>query len=275
MDEGQATGPAADPDPLTTHAGHLALEVLSCASSALKPAGGLKDTQTLSLFFKACDLNNESSYAQPQLIFQLFDTLRQVAARAPNFAPAHSMLASSIVSVAAALPGDHSALLAEARNEANLARRLDPTDPDAAVAIENLAPAGDWSGRLAALGPALDAHPDAGFANGSMGVLLAEMGYLDEGAAYLQKAAAADPFSDDYLTEEAKRSNGGGQTEQRAEYVVHTGRAADARTELRLVGFRTGVEPVGGGLGPGVEGDRHGRNRRVGSGPTRSARCAT
>jgi TolB-like protein/tetratricopeptide (TPR) repeat protein len=210
----QISGSASQSDAVTSHAGHLALTVLGCASSALKPGAGLDAPQALSLFFKACDLDSTADVGTPQLLFQMLDDLRQVTRLAPNFAAGHSMLASRLSFVAPSFPGDPSALLAEARSEANRALALDPTDAEAYVALSNLAPVTDWSGRQALLGRALAAHPDSPLANAAMALLLADVGRIDEATGYMQRAAGADPFDDGWVCEVAKFFAGAGRNQE-------------------------------------------------------------
>jgi adenylate cyclase len=201
----QSSGPASDPESLTTASGRLALTVLGCARSALSPTRGLRDTQALALFFKGCELSVTADNFGPQGVYQLLDVLRQVVARAPGFGPAHSMLAIQLVQNARLRPpAEQPAMLAEAKKEANLALARDPHDSAADGALEELLPVTDWGGREALLGRALQAQPDSAISNAWMAGLLADEGRFDEATTYVQKAAAADPFNDDWLEVESE-----------------------------------------------------------------------
>jgi TolB-like protein len=211
----QSSGSASDPDSLTTSTDRLALTVLGCARSALSPTGGLRDTQALAFFFKACELGATINTADPQSLFQTLDLLRRVIARAPGFGPAHSLLATTVMGNAGVIPpAEQAAMFAEARKEANRALALDPQDVAADDALEELQPVTDWGGREALLGRALQAEPDSAISNGWMGALLADEGRFDEAATYVQKAAAADPFDDGWLTVETEMLVGAGRSQQ-------------------------------------------------------------
>jgi TolB-like protein len=211
----QSSGSASDPESLTTSTGRLALRVLGCARSALRPTGGLRDTQALALFFKACELDANINSADPQSLFQTLDVLRRVIARAPGFGPAHSLLATTLLGNAGVIPpAEQAPMFAEARNEANRALALDPNDVGADDVLEELLPVTDWGGREALLGRALQAQPDSAISNSWMGGLLADEGRFDEAVTYVQKAAAADPFNDDYLHQESEMLVGAGRSQQ-------------------------------------------------------------
>ena len=120
-------------------------------------------------------------------------SLREVAAKAPDFAPAHSDFAKFALFLASGLPPDQAApLRQEAEAEAHKALALDPKSPDAYVALSRLLPVTDWAGREKLLRQGVAGDPDWPYTNGFLGLMLAETGRLQDAAGYFQKAAAAD-----------------------------------------------------------------------------------
>ncbi len=175
--------------------------MLDCGSRALRPVGGLKDPDALSSYLKACDLFQTSGgQFDPDPTFQLFAALRRVIAAAPDFAPAHSDLAKyeAYFTHYGLFSADQAvALRKEARAEAARALALDPKNADAYVALAFLVPRPGWAERERLLRKALSADPDWPHANGFLGILLGEVGRLQEAAAYTQRASAANPLNPD------------------------------------------------------------------------------
>ena len=195
--------------------------MLDCGSRALRPSGGLKDPDALSSYLKACDLFQISgNQFDPDPTFQLFAALRRVIAASPDFAPAHSDLAKYEAYFAhyGVFSADQTVTLRkEAHAEADRALALDPKNADAYVALAFLVPRPGWAERERLLHKALSADPDWPHANGFLGILLSEVGRLQEAAAYMERASAANPLSPDL-----------GWTAQSADALSAAGRNDDA-----------------------------------------------
>jgi TolB-like protein len=186
-------GESAKSGAMRAHLAALIVSVLNCAGRALNPVDGLTDPQVLTQYLIACDRFAKSGEDHPQTMDEMVSALRQVIAKAPQFAAAHSALAKYLAYVSAVSPTDQAAAFRqEAKSEAERALALDPKDADAYVALELLEPADNWAGREALLRRGVAANPDWPHANGFLGSVLAETGRLDEAAGYFQKATAED-----------------------------------------------------------------------------------
>ena len=197
----ELSGPAAQPAALQAQAGARTIAVLSCSRRALRPAGGLTDPLVLALYLRACDLAEDNWGDDPQPVYAMLDTMRQVAAKAPQFAPGHSALANSIAVYLTDLPDDQMPeLRGEVEREAHRALAIDPQDPDAFVALAGIEPVSNYAGRERFLRRALAANPAWPNANGSMGALLLDAGRVNEALPFFQRAAASNPLSMDVTT---------------------------------------------------------------------------
>ncbi len=189
---GSVDGPADNSDQLQASIASTIVAVLACSNRALVPAHGLTDPDLLSRYLHACDLFVNRTDSRED-IYELLASLREVAAKAPDFAPAHSDLAKFALFFSPGLPPDQAApLRQEAEAEAHKALALDPKSPDAYLALSRLLPPTDWAGREKLLRQGVAGDPDWPFTNGFLGLMLADTGRLQEAAGYLQKAAAAD-----------------------------------------------------------------------------------
>ncbi len=175
--------------------------MLDCGSRALRPVHGLNDPAALSSFLEACDLFQlHGDDFAPDPIFQLFAALRRVIAAAPDFAPAHADLAKYEAYYTHYMGGafsseQSSTLRKDSRDQADRALVLDQKSPDAYVALAFLVPRPGWTERERLLRKAIAADPDWPHGNGFLGMLLLEVGRLQEGSVYIQRAAAANPLS--------------------------------------------------------------------------------
>jgi TolB-like protein len=189
---GSIEGPAGNSDQEQTAIASTIVAVLACSNRALVPAHGLTDPDLLSRYLHACDLfaNNSRSRSESS---EILASLREVVAKAPNFAPAHSDLAKFALYLSPNLPPDQAApLRQEGEAEAQKALALDPKSPDAYLALAFLLPRTDWAGREKLLRQGVAGDPGWPHTNGFLGNLLTETGRLREAAGYLQKAADAD-----------------------------------------------------------------------------------
>ena len=185
------SGPASNPDAVEAQVGARAVAVLNCAAQALRPARGLSDPEVLALYLHACDLVADRGWGDDaQAVYGVLDTLRQVAARAPGFAPGHSTLARLLAYYRYWLPAESQG---EAEREARRALTLDPKDGDAYAALSDLRPRSDYAGREHLADQALAADPSGVSPNLTKAVLLSDVGRSGEGLIHLQRAAAASP----------------------------------------------------------------------------------
>jgi tetratricopeptide (TPR) repeat protein len=148
----------------------------------------------LSRYLRVCDLFvNHDDATDFKSTFELFDDLRLIMAKAPNFAPAQSDFAKFGAYLAPLLPPDQaSGVRIEAARAARRALELDPHSADAYVAREMLLPPTEWAKREALLRRAVSVDPKWPHSNGFLAMLLTETGRLREAAVYGQRAAAAD-----------------------------------------------------------------------------------
>jgi tetratricopeptide (TPR) repeat protein len=140
--------------------------------------------------------------------------MKQVTQEAPQFAPAHSDLAVMLAYFAPTLPPDQAASMRrDARTEANRALAIDPQNAESYVALSLLAPPTDLSAREALLRKGLAANPNSASANGILAHRLGDVGRVDEAVGFIQKAAAEDPFGNDWLGDAVYFLSGAGRTQ--------------------------------------------------------------
>jgi TolB-like protein len=189
----EASGTNDDPTTLNSSIARSIAGVISCAYRALGP-GGLTDTELLSRYLRVCDLFvNHDDAQDSKSTFELFDDLRLITSKAPNFAPAFSDLAKFGAYLAPLLPPDQaSGIRAEAARASRRALELDPNAADAYVAQEMLLAPTDWAKREALLRKAVSVDPKWPHSNGFLAMFLTETGRMREAAIYGQRAAAAD-----------------------------------------------------------------------------------
>ena len=215
---GAVDGTAAQSDQLQASIASTIAAVLACSNRALEPVHGLTDPDLLSRYLHACDVFVNGVYSR-QEIYELLASLREVAAKAPNFTPAHSDFAKFALYLSPNLPPDQAAAIREeAEREAHKAIALDPKSPDAYLALSWLLPQTDYAGREKLLRQGVAADPDWPHTNGFLGNLLAETGRLRDAAGYLQKAAAAN-LQIDWKPTNAKEQCGSGQFEPATGYL--------------------------------------------------------
>ncbi len=215
---GSVDGPADKSDQLQASIASTIVAVLACSNRALVPGHGLTDPDLLSRYLHACDLFVNTGRSR-QDIYELLASLREVAAKAPDFAPAHSDLAKFVFLVPGLPPDQAAPLRQEADAEAHKALALDPKSPDAYVALSRLLPPTDWAGREKLLRQGVAGDPDWPHTNGFLGLMLAETGRLQDAAGYLQKAAAAS-LQLDWRPVNARLQCGSGQFEPATSYSV-------------------------------------------------------
>jgi TolB-like protein len=209
----ELTGSTADAAMLNSKAARSIAGVISCAYRGLGP-GGLTDTELLGRYLRVCDLFvNHNDATDFKSMFELFDNLRQIMAKAPNFAPAQSDFAKFAAYLAPLLPTDQAFVIrAEASDAARRALKINPHAADAYVAQEMLLPPTEWAKREALLRKAVSVDPKWPHSNGFLGMFLTETGRMREAAIYGQKAAAAD-LQIDWKPYGAKMACDAGQTD--------------------------------------------------------------
>ncbi|HEX4271633.1 MAG TPA: TIR domain-containing protein [Rhizomicrobium sp.] len=209
---GAADGPAARSDQLQAVIAGEIVAVLACSNRALAPVHGLTDPDLLSRYLHACDIFVNGLYSSQQ-IYELLGSLRDVAAKAPDFTPAHSDFAKFGLYLSAVMPPEQAVpLRREAEAEAHKTIALDPKSPDGHLALSWLLPVTDWAGREKLLRQGVAGDPDWPHTNGFLGKMLAETGQLRQAAGFLQRAAAAD-LQIDWRPENAWLQCGSGQFE--------------------------------------------------------------
>jgi TolB-like protein len=215
---GAVDGPAGNSDQLQASLASTIVAVLACSNRALEPEHGLADPDLISRYLHACDIfvNGLNS---SQEIYELLDSLREVAAKAPDFTPAHSDFAKFALYFSAVLPPEQAApLRQEGEAEARKVLTLDPKSPDAYLALSWVLPPTDWAGREKLLRQGVAGDPEWPHTNGFLGKMLAEAGRLQDAAGYLQKAAAAN-LQIDWRPENAWLQCGSGQFEPATSYL--------------------------------------------------------
>ncbi|HET7085890.1 MAG TPA: TIR domain-containing protein [Rhizomicrobium sp.] len=216
---GSADGAAARSDQVQALIASTIVAILACSNRALEPVHGLSDPDLLSRYLHACDLFANGLYSS-QEIYDLLGSLRDVAAKAPDFTPAHSDFAKFALYFSALFPPEQAGpLRQEGEAEARKALALDPKSPDAHLALSWVLPPADWTGREKLLRQGVAGDPNWPHTNGFLGKLLAETGRLREAAGFLQKAAAAD-LQIDWRPENAWLQCGSGQFEPATSYLT-------------------------------------------------------
>ncbi len=184
---GSIDGPADNSDKLQASIAGTIVSVLACSNRALVPAHGLTDPDLLSRYLHACDIMVNGTGSRER-VYEVLASLRDVAAKAPGFTPAHSDLAKYAPLFWSAMPPDQAAALRrEAEAEAHKALALDPRSPDAYLGLSQLLPPTDWARREKLLRQGVAGDPDWPFTNGVLGLMLADAGRLQEAVGYLQK----------------------------------------------------------------------------------------
>jgi len=216
---GAVDGPADKRDQLLAKTASIAAAVLACSNRALGPVHGLAEPDLLSRYLHACDLFANGLYSG-QDVYDLLGSLRDVAAKAPDFTPAHSDFAKFALYLSTVFPSEEAGpLRREAEAEARKALALDPKSPDGHLALSWLLPPADWAEREKMLRQGLAGDLNWPHTNGFLGKLLAETGRLRDAAGYLQRAAAAD-LQIDWRPENAWLQCGSGQFETATSYLT-------------------------------------------------------
>ena len=187
-------GPSSAAQDLKLQIATAVTNVLLCADGLQRSPSAPRDSDTISLFFHACDLtvNMEGNLQRRE---QALDALRQVVARAPRFARGHSKIASVLADRFRFMPSDQGAQrFSEGSAEARRALAIDPNDGDAYQALTLLTPVSAFTERERLLQRGLAGAPtNAGLAV-RYAEFLAEVGRMDEAIAYAERAAAHAPL---------------------------------------------------------------------------------
>jgi len=193
---GSLDGPATNGDRLQASIADTIVAVLACSNRALAPAHGLTDPDLLTRYLHGCDILKNGTGSRERA-YEVLASLRDVAAKAPGFAPVHSDFAKYAPLFFSAMPPDQAeALRREVEVEARKALALDPGSPDAYIGLSQLLAPTDWAGREKLLRQGVAGDPDWPFTNGVLGLTLSNVGRLQEATGYLQKAVASDPQFD-------------------------------------------------------------------------------
>ena len=218
----EVSGPASQPGPLQAQAGARAITVLNCSAQALKPIGGLRDASILTSFLKACDAFETGDQTSINTAYKLFDALRQVTSRAPEFAYGHAMLAKFLAWFTPVFPPDQQAALRqEAQEEVHKALAIDPRQPDAYVGLFLLEPVSHYLRREQLLRQGLATDPDWQHTNGFLGEVLMQVGRPSDATPFLLRAASRNPQSLDWADAAALNLAWVGQAEQADAAYTH------------------------------------------------------
>jgi len=208
-----ADGPADKSYNLQASIAGSIVNVLACSNRALAPAHGLTDPDLLSRYLHACDIFANRGGSRQETA-DLLASLREVTAKAPGFAPAHSDLAKFAVYLSPGLPPDQAlAMRQEAEVEAHKALALDPKSPDAYLALSFLRPRADWAGQEKLLRQGVASDPGWPITNAFLSFMLGDVGRLQEAMVFMQKAAAADLQITDWGPFSIRLQCGAGQFE--------------------------------------------------------------
>jgi adenylate cyclase len=172
--------------------------ILRCALVSRRPRAGEIDAATLSVFLRACDRIGHFDRSPEEMV----EIARQVTESAPRFSRGWSMLAlASAFASRAAEPERAEEMRALSREAAQQARRLDPANAEAYLALSAILPqVGAWEERQQLIDRALRLDPGSPDALMLQGELLAEVGRMEDALGYFRRATAIDPLSPSYLT---------------------------------------------------------------------------
>jgi TolB-like protein len=217
------SGSTSQLQPLQAQIGARTVAVLGCSAQALNRKSGIADADVLALFLHACDLAETSHHgsADDKMANSMLDAMREVARKAPDFAPAHSILAKHDAFLVDSLPEQSAALRQEAAREAHRAQDLDPKDPDAFVTFGLLEPTLNFAARENWFRKALSVDPSWPHANGFLGNVMQGLGRLDEASALYQRAASVNPLSTDWGDMAARGLILAGNTKQADADMAH------------------------------------------------------
>jgi class 3 adenylate cyclase/TolB-like protein len=190
-------GPADQAGDLQNQVSAEVTEVLLCANGLQRSRSAPTDTDTIALFFRACDLT-QNIWSGAQRTEQTLDVLRQLTARAPGFAPGHSRIAyvqAARYRYRDTEPGDAPSFFKEASAEAHRALQIDADDGDAWLALSLLQPVTAYGEREKLLVRGLKEAPTHALLLRRYAELLAEVGRMQDAAVYAARATASAPLS--------------------------------------------------------------------------------
>jgi adenylate cyclase len=170
--------------------------VLLCANGLQRSPSAPRDSDTIALFFHACDLS-VNLWADPQRPELALAALRQVIARAPGFAQGYARVA--YIQASRTRYANDPRLVdpvipKEASEAARRALQLDPNEGDAWLALSFLQPATAYGAREKLLLNGIRRATTNGSLLRRQAELLAEVGQMREAADYAVRAAASAPL---------------------------------------------------------------------------------
>ncbi|MGQ0534350.1 MAG: hypothetical protein ACT4OF_16915 [Caulobacteraceae bacterium] len=166
-------------------------DVLSCGLRAMRDRRAAPDDATLALLFGAC-----SQIRDPDRLFDNREALAQVAARAPDLAMGHAMLAAAHARArAAASETVREPLRTEARESAERALRLDRYAGDAYLALDMVERRRGWDAREGILRRGLEQDERNSDLNARYSAFLFDVGRTADGLAHARNASTLDPLS--------------------------------------------------------------------------------
>lgn len=169
--------------------------VLMCADQWRRTRAAPRDPESQVLFLRACDRFAGLMESDEQEAEQTLEALRQLTARAPDFAWGHAKLASTIgVMLRYGGVERGQELRAEGEAEARKAAALDDKEPEVYLAQSLLSPVQAFAERDAFLQRSAALHPAGPDLVFRTSQLLAEVGRMTEASDYASRAAARAPL---------------------------------------------------------------------------------
>jgi DNA-binding winged helix-turn-helix (wHTH) protein/tetratricopeptide (TPR) repeat protein len=209
------TAPLADAEGLRRQVSTNVAAVLVCALGADGVPDQI-DVQTAALYLEACTLHSGDHRRE-------IDLLRQVIARAPNFAGAWADLAISLTFLSADAAGDDVVSeRREAQADATHALSLDPHEGRAYYARALLLPGiNNWTARERTIDAGLAAQPDCPPLYSIRANNLAAIGRLQDSIASNRRSVALDPLFPGKTASLARSLAAAGQQAEADDVVRH------------------------------------------------------
>jgi tetratricopeptide (TPR) repeat protein len=170
-----------------------AADVLRCALISRRPTAGSIDSETLSLFLRACDQVQRFDGGPADML----GAANQLTQRAPGYSRGWSMLAMANAYASRVAPGARSGDLREAAAQAaERAEKLDASNGEALLAKSIALPLlGAWEEREALILEALEREPNSAQALLILAELYSEVGRIADALDLVRQSVAVDPLS--------------------------------------------------------------------------------
>jgi TolB-like protein len=182
-------GPAGHSDALQAEIAARTTDVANWALVGTK-GGPALDSATLAAFIEARDeMNNNAPVGD-----RITTLLRQVIAKAPDFARAHSALAAEVSSETFSSIDQSAPLVNEATSEARRALQLEPKNGEAYLALQRVTPTGAWRERQGLLAHGIAVDPDFPYLHYVQSQVFGQVGRNQDAADAAERAVELNPF---------------------------------------------------------------------------------